>query len=230
MPKKILVVDDNESLRAAIRRVLAQEGFAPIEAADGADGLLLAQEAAPDLILTDAEMPGMGGHALCRAVKKSAALGRVPVVIMSGEMVDEKDVVAGLDGGADDYVIKPFTMKLLLSRIRAVLRRFEQSPSTEKRLKARGIELDPAAREVLVKGDKISLTRKEFDLLSLFLEKAGRVLTSSYLLETIWGYDLADYNDPHTVETHVSRLRSKLGKDAGRGIVNVRGLGYKLEK
>lgn len=230
MPKKILIVDDNASLRAAVRRVLSQEGFAPMEAADGADGLLLAQEGTPDLILTDAEMPNMGGHALCRAIKKSGAMRHVPVIIMSGELVDEKDVVAGLDGGADDYVIKPFTMKLLISRVRAVLRRFEQSPSTEKHLKARGIELDPAAREVLVKGEKISLTRKEFDLLSLFLEKAGRVLTSSYLLETIWGYDLADYNDPHTVETHVSRLRSKLGKDVGRGIVNVRGLGYKLEK
>jgi DNA-binding response OmpR family regulator len=230
MPKKILIVDDNESLRAAIRRVLAQEGLAPIEAPDGADGLLLAQEGMPDLILTDAEMPGMGGHALCRAVKKSAALRQIPVIIMSGELVDEKDIVAGLDGGADDYVIKPFTMKLLVSRVRAVLRRFEQSPTVEKNLKARGIELDPAAREVLVKGENISLTRKEFDLLSVFLEKAGRVLTSSYLLETIWGYDLADYNDPHTVETHVSRLRSKLGRDAGRGIVNVRGLGYKLEK
>jgi DNA-binding response OmpR family regulator len=230
MPKKVLIVEDNESLRAAVRRVLAQEGFAPTEAPDGADGLLLAQEGKPDLILTDAEMPGMGGHALCRAVKKNAALRQTPVIIMSGEMVDEKDIVAGLDGGADDYLIKPFTMKLLVSRVRAVLRRFELSPTVEKNLKARGIELDPAAREVLVKGEKISLTRKEFDLLSVFLEKAGRVLTSSYLLETIWGYDLADYNDPHTVETHVSRLRSKLGKDAGRGIVNVRGLGYKLEK
>ena len=230
MPKKILIVDDNESLRKAVRRMLAEESFAPTEAVDGIEGLVLAQEGAPDLVLTDAEMPKMGGHALCRAIKKSAALRGIPVIIMSGEMTEEKDVVAGLDGGADDYVIKPFTMKLLLSRVRAVLRRFEQSPTVEQRLKARGIVLDPASREVMVKGEKISLTRKEFDLLALFLEKAGRVLTSSYLLETIWGYDLADYNDPHTIETHVSRLRSKLGKEVGRGIVSVRGLGYKLER
>jgi two-component system alkaline phosphatase synthesis response regulator PhoP len=181
-------------------------------------------------VLTDAEMPGLGGHALCRTIKKSPSLSHVPVIIMSGEMIDEKDVVAGLDGGADDYIIKPFPMKVLLSRIRAVLRRFEQFPETEKSLKARGITLDPASREVRIAGEKVALTRKEFDLLALFIEKAGRVLTNAYLLETIWGYDLADYNDPHTVETHISRLRGKLGKEAARCLVNVHGMGYKLEK
>jgi DNA-binding response OmpR family regulator len=149
---------------------------------------------------------------------------------MSGEMIEEKDIVAGLDGGADDYIIKPFTMKVLLSRIRAVLRRFDRFPEAEKSLKARGIALDPASREVRVAGRKVALTRKEFDLLALFIDKVGRVLTSAYLLETIWGYDLADYNDPHTVETHISRLRSKLGKEAACFLVNVHGMGYKLEK
>lgn len=228
MSKKVLVVDDAESLRKAIRKALAREGLPSLEAADGAGGLLLAREAAPDLILTDAEMPGMGGHALCRAVKKAPPLNRIPVIIMSGEMVEEKDVVAGLDGGADDYVIKPFTMKVLMSRIRAVLRRFEQSPESTASLRARGIELDPSSREVRVDDRQVALTRKEFDLLALFLERSGKVLTSSYLLETIWGYDLADYNDPHTVETHVSRLRSKLGKGAAAWIVAVRGVGYKF--
>ena len=229
MPKKILVVDDNASLRGAIRKALAQAELAVAEAPDGSDALILAKEASPDLILTDAEMPGLGGHGLCRAIKQTPALRRIPVIIMSGEMIEEKDVVAGLDGGADDYVIKPFTMKVLLSRIRAVLRRFEHSPAAEGLLRARGIELDPASREVRVGERRISLTRKEFDLLALFLEKPGRVLKSSYLLETIWGYDLADYNDPHTVETHVSRLRGKLGKEAASGLVTLRGIGYKFE-
>jgi DNA-binding response OmpR family regulator len=230
MAQKILVIDDNQSLRKAVMKVLAQEGFAPVEASDGSEGLLMAAESAPDLVLTDAEMPGLGGHDLCRTIKKSAALSRVPVIIMSGEMVEEKDVVAGLDGGADDYLIKPFTMKVLISRIRAVLRRFGPSPEVEKCLQARGISLDASSREARVAGKKVLLTRKEFDLLALFIEKAGRVLTSSYLLETIWGYDLADYNDPHTVESHVSRLRTKLGRDAARWLVNVRGVGYKFEK
>jgi two-component system alkaline phosphatase synthesis response regulator PhoP len=230
VPKKILVIDDMESLRKAICKMLSQEGFAHVETDNGSDGLLLAGESKPDLVLTDAEMPGLGGHALCRTIKKSPALSRVPVIIMSGEMIDEKDVVAGLDGGADDYIIKPFTMKVLLSRIRAVLRRFEQFPEAEKTLKTHGITLDPASREVRIAGKKVALTRKEFDLLALFIEKSGRVLTNAYLLETIWGYDLADYNDPHTVETHISRLRGKLGKEAAACLVNVHGMGYKLER
>ena len=226
----ILVVEDNAALRKSVCGALTKEGFETVQAADGSEGLILAGKSVPALVLTDAEMPGLGGHALCRALKKSAALAGTTVIIMSGELVEESDVVAGLDGGADDYLLKPFTMKVLVARIRAVLRRFGSSPEAERVLENRGLVLDPGAREARVEGAKVALTRKEFDLLALFIEKAGRVLTSAYLLETIWGYDLADYNDPHTVETHVSRLRAKLGKSAGRWLVNVRGVGYKLEK
>lgn len=230
MAPKVLVVDDNASLRKAVLKALKQEGFETVDSDNGSDALLLAGTAGPNLVLTDAEMPGLGGHELCRAVKDNAALSRVPVIIMSGEMVEEQDVVAGLDGGADDYIIKPFTMKVLLSRIRAVLRRYGQTPEAEKVLRSHGITVDAASRVVRVEGEKVALTRKEFDLLALFIEKAGRVLTGAYLLETIWGYDLADYNDPHTVESHVSRLRAKLGKKAAAALVTVRGVGYKLEK
>ncbi len=227
---KILIIDDNGNLRKAIAKMLRHEGFSPIEATGGAEGLLLASESAPDLVLTDVAMPGLDGYGVCRAIKKSGPLSHLPVIIMSGEMVEEKDIVSGLDGGADDYLIKPFGMTVLLSRIRAVLRRYRPSPDGRKCLKARGITLDPASREVRVSGMKISLTRKEFDLLALLIDKAGRVMTTSYLLETIWGYDTTEWHDPHTVESHLSRLRVKLGSSVARSIVNVRGVGYRFEK
>lgn len=225
MGRKILVLDDSRELREAVKKYLSQNGFSVVAAADGSDGRLLAQEATPDLVLADADMPGLDGHTLCRVLKKDPRTKDIPVVIMSGTMMEEKDIVAGLEGGADDYILKPFPMKVLLARIRAVLRRFETAPAAAKKLKARGIELDPAAREVTVSGEAVALTRKEFDLLALFIEKAGRVLAPAFLLETVWGYDLADYNDPHTVETHISRLRKKIG---AQRIENVPGCGYKF--
>lgn len=228
MGNKILVVDDVETLRKTLERALAQQGYSVMTAANGSDALLLAQESPPDLILTDAMMPGLDGNALCRVLKKSPKTRHIPVIIMSGEMIDEKDIVSGLEGGADDYILKPFTTKVLLARIRAVLRRFDQAPAMQEKLKKFGIEIDPAAREVRIDGSAVPLTRKEFDLLGLLLTNQGRVVTSNFLLESVWGYDLADYNDPHTVETHISRLRKKLGAKASKHLVNVRGFGYKF--
>ncbi|OGS01473.1 MAG: hypothetical protein A3G41_09130 [Elusimicrobia bacterium RIFCSPLOWO2_12_FULL_59_9] len=230
MPKKILLIDDSQSLREAIKKYLIQNGFSVVAAADGSDGLMLAKESAPDLVVSDAEMPGLDGHTLCRILKKDQTTRHLPVIIISGALIEEGDVVAGLDGGADDYVLKPFPMKVLLARIRAVLRRYEKSDPIADKLRSRGIELDPEAREVKVNGKTVALSRKEFDLLALLVEKAGRVLRAGFILETVWGYDLADYNDPHTVETHISRLRKKLGPKAAEYIVNVPGLGYKFEK
>lgn len=230
MPPKILVIDDFEPFRKRVEKNLRADGFAVVCAADGSEGRMLAKELQPDLVLTDAVMPGIDGHTLCRVLKQDPATRHIPVVIMSGEMIEERDVVAGLDGGADDYIAKPFSTKVLLARLRAVLRRFEGGPRREESLKKYGIDLDPAAREVRVEGNRVSLTRKEFDLLALFLSKPGRVLKAGFLLEAIWGYDLADYNDPHTVESHISSLRRKLGERAAQRIVTVRGLGYKLEE
>ena len=225
MGKRILVLDDSADLLEAVKKFLSQNGFSIVTGKDGSEGRLLAQESAPDLVLADADMPGLDGHTLCRVLKKDPKTKAIPVIIMSGTMMEEKDIVAGLEGGADDYIIKPFPMKVLLARIHAVLRRFEASPAAARKLKARGLSIDPAAREVKVDGQAVALTRKEFDLLALLIEKAGRVLTPGFLLETVWGYDLADYNDPHTVESHISRLRKKIGAER---IENVSGCGYKF--
>ena len=224
----ILVIDDAETIRKTLQRMLMQEGFAVISAADGSTGLEIARQTRPDLVLCDADMPGLSGHALCRVLRADKKTASLPIVIMSGSMLEERDVVSGLEGGADDYLIKPFTQRVLSARLNAVMRRYHRAPAAEASLKSRGITLDPASREAKVAGKPVTLTRKEFDLLALFIEHPGRVLTSNFLLEAIWGYDLADYNDPRTVETHISRLRRKLGPK-GRAIVNLRGLGYKFE-
>lgn len=229
MPRKILVVDDAESLRRAMAKSLAQSGFSVMTAGNGSDALLMAQEAGPDLVLADADLPGLDGHALCRVLRRGGATRHIPIIIISGAMIDEKDVVSGLDGGADDYLLKPFPMKVLLARIQAVLRRYRDRTETRERLKRCGIELDPGAREVRVRGRAVKLARREFDLLALLIERAGRVVTTGHLLEWVWGYDPAEYNDPHTVQTHVSRLRRKLGPKVSGHIVNVRSYGYKFE-
>ncbi|MBI4424606.1 MAG: response regulator transcription factor [Elusimicrobia bacterium] len=227
--KKVLIIDDVESMRKLIVKALAGEGYSTLTASCGSDGLLIAQESKPDLVLCDAVMPGMTGHELLRVLKRSKGTERIPVLIMSGEMIEEKDIVSGLEGGADDYLVKPFTVKILRARVRAVLRRYELAPAAGESLRFCGIELDPSERRVHVGDHAVPLTRKEFDLLALMLEHPGRMLRTRFLLETIWGYDLAEYNDPQTVQTHVSRLRKKLGGSVGERIVNVHGMGYRLE-
>ena len=228
MPKRILVADDVESLRKAVARFLGLEGFETLLAADGSDALLIASESRPDLIVVDAMMPGLTGHEVCRILKKKRETRSIPIIIMSGEMIEEKDVVSGLEGGADDYIAKPFPMKVLLARIRAVLRRYDHEEESLTIQKRCGIALDPEGRTVKVSGEAVELARKEFDLLALLLSRPGRVLKPGFLLEAVWGYDLADYNDPHTVETHISRLRKKLGPSLAKRIVSVRGIGYRF--
>lgn len=225
MRDRILAIDDDKALLGLIRQSLEGLGLEVLTASGGREGLALARDSRPSLVLADADMPDLDGHALCRLLKRGEATRSVPVIIMSGSMMDERDIIAGLEGGADDYVLKPFPMRVLAARIRAVLRRFHPGPEAAQRLKARGIVLDPEKREAKIRGRRVELTRKEFDLLAVLLEKPGRVLTPGFLLEAVWGYDLADYNDPHTVETHVSRLRKKIGT---RRIENVPGVGYKF--
>ena len=228
MAYKILVVDDDDVVRKVVKKYLAGNGFSVVITDNGSEGLLLVREAKPDLILVDAQMPGLDGHSVCRVLKKEAATHHIPVIIMSGAKIEDKDVLAGFEGGADDYVMKPFSMPILMARIQAVLRRYATSPHMESKLRKQGIELDPAGRTVKVRGRALPLTRKEFDLLATLIGKAGRVLSIPYLLETVWGYDPADYNDPLTVEVHVSHLRKKLGPKIAKHIVNVIGHGYKF--
>ena len=228
MANKILVVDDDEQVRNLIKKYLIDNSFSVVLTDNGSEGLLLVRESKPDIILVDAEMPGLDGYAVCRVIKKEAASRQIPVIIMSGSRIGDTDVLSGFEGGADDYVMKPFALPILLARIRAVLRRYETATQLETKLKKSGVELDPAGRTVKVSGTPVSLTRKEFDLLATLISKPGHVLSVPYLLETVWGYDPADYNDPGTVEVHVSHLKKKLGPKTAKRIVNVLGHGYKF--
>ena len=229
MKAKVLVIDDDAKLVEVVRRHLTANSFAVVGAANGDDGILFARESRPDIVLTDVQMPGLDGQALCRILRKEPRLPPVPVIIMSGAMISDKDVLAGFEGGADDYIIKPFSLPVMQARIEAVLRRYSTVSEGAASLKRCGIELDPAGRTVKVRGRLVALTRKEFDLLTVLISKAGRVLNILFLLETVWGYDPADYNDPGTVEVHVSHLRKKLGPALAKRIVNVPGHGYKFE-
>jgi DNA-binding response OmpR family regulator len=229
MPSKILVVDDDRAILDLIKRYLTGNGMSVVMTDNGSEALLLIKDSRPDLVLCDSQMPGLDGEALCRAVKREARTASIPVVLMSGERMGDKDVVSGLEQGADDYILKPFSLSVLLARLKAVLRRYETATPANDVLAKSGIELDAEGRTVKVGGKKVALTGKEFDLLAILISKSGRLLSVTYLLETVWGYDPANYNDPGTVEVHVSHLRKKLGARHSRHIVNVPGHGYKFD-
>lgn len=229
MPSKILIVDDDASVRSIVKKYLTGHGFTVVQTDNGSEALLLIRESRPDLVLLDIEMPGLDGFAVCRVLKQESVTRQIPVVMMSGNLIQEKDLLEGFEGGADDYLVKPLALPLLVARITAVLRRYEASSGAETTLKKAGVELDAAGRTVKVLGASVSLTRKEFDLLATLISKPGRLLSITYLLETVWGYDPADYNDPGTVEVHVAHLRKKLGPKTAKRIVNVMGHGYKFE-
>lgn len=228
MPSKILVVDDDRAILKMLKQYLTANGVAVVITDNGSEALLLIKDSRPDLILCDSQMPGLDGEALCRAIKREAQTAAIPFVLMSGERMGDKDVVSGLEQGADDYILKPFTMSVVLARLRAVLRRCEAAPASAVAGRT-GIELDAEGRTVKVDGKAVALTGKEFDLLAVLISKSGRLLSVTFLLEAVWGYDPANYNDPSTVEVHVSRLRRKLGPLRARHIVNNPGHGYKFD-
>ena len=230
MHKKILLVDDDRKMLDVMRIYLENHEFSVIFTDNGSEALMLARDSKPDLIVTDAEMPGLDGFELCKAIKTAHATAGIPVIIISGKKVRDIDLVSGYDKGADDYLAKPFAFPVLAAKINAVLRRYCAGPGAgQDKIKEPGLELDPAARTVKISGKPAALTRKEFDLLTLLIEKKGRVLSVPYMLETVWGYDLGTYNNPRTVETHVSSLRKKLGAKLAARLLTVTGYGYKFE-
>jgi len=229
MFKKILLVDDDSLVLNSTRRFLEDRGFKVSAADNGAEAVALARESRPDLVITDAQMKGLDGFTLCRAIKETDGFERVPVIIISGSKVSEEDILAGYNRGADDYILKPFSFPVLLAKIKAVLKRYEGVAEKTEKISKLGMVIDPAGRTVTLAGAVVNLTRKEFDLLMALITEEGRLLSIPYLLETVWGYDPASYNDPHTVGVHVSSLRKKLGAEIGARITSVTGHGYKFE-
>ncbi len=223
MAARILVVDDDRRITAMLRRTLAYEGYEVDVASDGTRGLLSARERPPDLVVLDVMMPGLDGLEVCRRLRSG---GTVPILMLTAR--DEvPDRVAGLDAGADDYLVKPFALEELTARVRALLRRSDGSAGTV--LSFGNLRLDTARREASRGQRTIELTTKEYELLALFLRHPRQVLTRDVILEQVWGYDFG--GDANVLEVYVGYLRNKLEEGGEpRLIQTVRGAGYVLRE
>jgi two-component system alkaline phosphatase synthesis response regulator PhoP len=226
---RVLLVDDEADNRRIYGDVLEAEGYAVTRATNAKEAFASALESVPDIVLSDVSMPGGDGLSLLAKLRADRKTARVPVVLMSGVHKGADDQADGLDQGADDYLPKPVSPALIRAKIAAVLRRYGAPEELGEQLKANGLVIDVAARTVKVGGKRVALTRKEFDLLTTFLRKPGRVLSVPFLLETVWGYDPADYSDPHTIGVHVSTLRRKIGAKLASRIVALPSLGYRFD-
>ncbi|HEY6686962.1 MAG TPA: response regulator transcription factor [Propionibacteriaceae bacterium] len=222
---RVLVVEDEESYRDALSYMLSKEGFEVIEARDGASGITEFDRRGADIVLLDLMMPGMPGTEVFRQLRLR---GSVPVIMLTARDT-EVDKVVGLELGADDYVTKPFSHRELVARMRAVLRRGQDTELLPDVLEVAGVRMDVERHEVSVDGQRIKLALKEFELLEMLLRNAGRVMTRGQLIDRIWGSDYV--GDTKTLDVHIKRLRTKIEPDAAnpRYLITVRGLGYKFE-
>jgi DNA-binding response OmpR family regulator len=226
----ILIVEDERNLCDLIRDNLQEQGYQVLQAFDGPSALTMARETVPDLVILDIMLPGMDGLEVCRRLRQGSI---VPILMLTAR-AEEIDRVLGLELGADDYLTKPFSMRELKARVRALLRRVEMMQTTDlsadQVVTSAGLYLDPTSYETRLDDQAIDLTAKEFSLLYLLVRHPGRVFSRAYLLDEIWGYEAAAYD--RTVDTHIYRLRQKLGTESeiAQRIVAVRGIGYKFER
>jgi two-component system response regulator RegX3 len=223
---KVLVVEDEQSLREPLVYLLQKEGFDVVEAADGNAALDQFTKSGADLILLDLMLPGMSGNEVCRVIRQTST---VPIIMLTAKD-SEIDKVVGLEIGADDYVTKPYSTRELLARMKAVLRRnVEPAVAPSSVLEAGPVRMDLERHEVLVHGKKVAMPLKEFELLELLLENVNRVLTRGQIIDRVWGSNY--FGDTKTLDVHVKRIRSKIEDDPARPvhILTVRGLGYKFE-
>lgn len=223
---KVLVVEDEQSLRDPLVFVLEKEGHKVIQASDGEQALEVFEAEGADVILLDLMLPKMDGNQVCKIIRQSS---NVPIIMLTAKD-SEIDKVVGLEIGADDYVTKPYSTRELLARMKAVLRRqLEPAVLSEAVLVAGEIRLDSERHSVTVSGNPIALPLKEFELLELLMENVNRVLTRGQIIDRVWGANY--FGDTKTLDVHIKRLRSKVEEDPARPkyIQTVRGLGYKFE-
>ncbi len=223
---KVLIVDDEPNIREVVGLYLRRDGHDVVSAADGEEALSVFSSAVPDLVVLDLMLPKVGGLEVCRRMR---AERRVPLIMLTARGEEEERIV-GLSLGADDYVVKPFSPRELAARVAAVLRRVEESSGDEnqKVLSFDGLRIDPNTREVLVRGEPVTLTAREFDLLHHLAASPSRVYTRDQLMELVWGYTFSA--DTSTVTVHVRRLREKVEPDPARPryLQTVWGVGYKF--
>ncbi len=223
--RKVLVVDDEESVRDLISLYFGKDGFSVLEAKDGKEALRMNGEHHPDLVILDLMLPGLDGREVCRQIR---ATSRVPIIMLTARG-EEVDRIVGLELGADDYVVKPFSPRELVARAKAVLRRGLASPDEAEILTFPGLRIDRVQHRAEVDGDEVHLTPTEFRLLWCLASQPGRVFSRAELLDRIWGYD--SESDARTVDVHVKRLRQKTRASQARPfqIATVWGMGYKFE-
>lgn len=222
---KILIVDDESSVRKLVRSYLEREGFEVLEAADGASAITLVRREHPALIVLDLMLPEVDGLEVCRAVCGEGG----PLVLMLTARSEEADKLVGLGMGADDYLTKPFSPRELVARVKAILRRGARAESAMGAvLRAGPIEIDAERHLATLAGVELDLTAREFEILAALARDPGIVFTREQLLENVWGYDF--FGDPRVVDVHMAKLRKKLEPDAAhpRFIQTIRGVGYKL--
>ena len=219
---KILVVDDESRMRKLVKDFLIREGYMVIEAADGGEALdIFFSDNGISLVILDVMMPKIDGWQVCREIREQT---KVPVIMLTAKG-DERDELQGFEYGADEYICKPFSPKILVARVNALLRRSNLIDAEEK-IEAGGIVLDKSAHTVVIDGRIIELSFKEFELLTYFMENPGLALSREKILNNVWNYDY--FGDARTIDTHVKKLRSKLG-DKENYIHTVWGIGYKFE-
>ena len=228
--RKVLIVEDEADVRELLRYNFEHEGFTALEAADGELALTLAQRERPALIVLDLMLPGMDGLEVCRALRNSEATARIPIIIVTAR-ASEVDKVLGLEMGADDYLVKPFSPRELLARVKAVLRRAYGSETDRVRevYECGRLRVDFDTYEVFLDGRAVSLSLREFELLRFFLQNAERAFSRSEILDLVWERDT--YVEPRTVDVHIRRLRQQIERDDARPelILTVRGVGYKFK-
>ena len=226
----VLVVEDEENLLQALKYNLEKEGYAVLTAEDGEKGLETARQANPELIILDIMLPKLDGLEVCRILRRESA---IPILMLTAK-AEEVDRVVGLEMGADDYVTKPFSMRELLARVKALLRRSRPTPETSpgaggEVLRAGNLEVNLASHTATLGGDPLELKPREFDLLAMLVAGKGRAFTREQLLERLWGQDW--FGDTRTVDVHVRWLREKIEADPGSPgrIITIRGVGYRFE-
>lgn len=220
---KILVVDDEGRIRKLVRDFLVKNNYEVLEAGDGEEAMevFFAQKDI-SLVVLDVMMPKMDGWQVCREIR---AYSKVPIIMLTAR-ADERDELQGFQLGVDEYIAKPFSPKILVARIEAILRRTNQA-AREEVLSCGGISLDKAAHQVMIDGESVELSFKEFELLAYFMENKGIALSREKILNHVWNYDY--FGDARTIDTHVKKLRSKMGKK-GELIRTIWGMGYKLDE
>lgn len=221
---RILIVDDEEKIRQMIRKYAEYEGFETDEAEDGLQAVEKCSINHYDLVVMDIMMPNLDGFSACKEIKKTQP--DLPFIMLSA-LGEEYDKVHGFDLGVDDYVVKPFSSKELIMRIHAILKRVHPASGSQETFHLKDLAIDYNARVVTIKGERLNLSPKEYELLVYLVKNAGIALTREQILQTVWGYDF--YGDDRTLDTHIKLLRKNLG-EYSRYLVTLRGVGYRFEK